>query len=73
MSDPASAPLTVAASENLIQALTFALSYDRKRQAVRQDDQLSARVAAARLVEYLQRSGFVVMQKLAAPARDFCY
>ncbi|MBS0642857.1 MAG: hypothetical protein JSS43_23575 [Proteobacteria bacterium] len=62
MSDPAPPRLTPATDEDLIQALAFALSYSGRRRT-HQGDELMARIAAERLVEYLQKSNFVVMKK----------
>jgi hypothetical protein len=54
--------LTPAAPEDLADALAFALRFDgrkRKHDAA----EMMARIVAKRLVEHLERSGFVVMKK----------
>jgi hypothetical protein len=54
--------LTPAAPEDLAEALAFALRFDGRR---RKHDaaEMMARIVAKRLVEHLERSGFVVMKK----------
>lgn len=54
--------LTPATPEDLADALAFALRFDgrkRKHDAA----EMMARIVAKRLVEHLERSGFVVMKK----------
>ncbi len=54
--------LTPAAPDDIAQALAFALRFDgrkRKHDAA----EMMARIVAKRLVEHLERSGFVVMKK----------
>jgi len=54
--------LTPAASDDIADALAFALRFDgrkRKHDAA----EMMARIVAKRLVEHLERSGFVVMKK----------
>jgi hypothetical protein len=46
--------------------LSFALRY-QGRKRVHQGDELMARIAAERLVQHLERCGFVVMKKPPAP------
>ncbi len=54
--------ITPAAPDDLADALAFALRFDGRR---RKDDaaEIMARIVAKRLVEHLERSGFVVMKK----------
>jgi hypothetical protein len=57
-------PLTPAAADDLADALAFALRFDgrkRKHDAA----EIIARIVAKRLVEHLERSGFVVMKRPA--------
>jgi hypothetical protein len=57
--------LTPAAPEDLVDALAFALRFDgRKRK--RDSGEIMAAIAARRLVEHLERAGFVVMRKPSA-------
>jgi hypothetical protein len=66
MSDP-SDRLTSAKPEDLADALAFALRFDgRKRK--RDSGKITAAIVARRLVEHLERAGFVVMKK--PPAAD---
>ena len=56
------ATLTAAAPDDLANALAFALRFDgrkRKHDAA----EMMARIVAKRLVEHLERSGFVVMKQ----------
>jgi hypothetical protein len=67
--------LTPAHPRDLADAIAFALRY-RGRKRVHQADEYMAAIAAQRIVEYLERAGFVVMQKppisgTAAIARGF--
>ena len=56
------APLSPAAPEDLADALAFALRFDgRKRK--HDAGEFMARIVAKRLVEHLDRAGFVVMRK----------
>jgi hypothetical protein len=54
--------LTPAAPDDLADALVFALRFDRRR---RKHDaaETMARIVAKRLVDHLERSGFVIMKK----------
>ncbi len=55
-------PLRPATESELREALSFALLYrDGKRH--RGGDEMMANITAERLVEFLERSGFVVMKK----------
>jgi hypothetical protein len=53
-------------SDELAEAMSFALRYD-DRQRVHHADTMRARIMANRLVRYLERSGFVVMKKPPTP------
>jgi hypothetical protein len=55
--------LTPAASEDLADALAFALRFDG-RERKHDAGEFMARIVAKRLVEHLERAGFVVMKKL---------
>ncbi|MBE7157943.1 MAG: hypothetical protein INR62_05840 [Rhodospirillales bacterium] len=58
---PAAAPFRSVPDEELATALAHALRYqDRKR--VHHADDAMARITAERLIEHLERSGFVVMK-----------
>jgi hypothetical protein len=61
VSDPAPV-LRPANPSDVASVLSFALQYDGRRR-VRQADTLMARIVADRLMEHLERSGFVVMKK----------
>ena len=54
--------LTLATSEELALALSFALRF-RGRKRLHNGDELMAGIVAERLVEHLEGSGFVVMKK----------
>ena len=59
---PDAPPLSHATPEEIAQALAFALQYDGRKR-VHQGDSLIAQIAAERLVQHLERSGFVVMKR----------
>ncbi len=59
--------LRQATSEELAEALAFALRYEGRKR-VHDGDRLAAEIAAARLVRHLERSGFVVMKRPPAIA-----
>jgi hypothetical protein len=65
MSDPP--PLRPATPDEIADSLAFALRYEGRKRVHHADDAM-ARIAADRLVRHLERSGFVVMKKPAAPA-----
>jgi hypothetical protein len=48
-----------------MKSLSFGVQYDGRRR-IHTSDGLMARITADRLVEYLERSGFVVMKRPAA-------
>ena len=60
-------PLRPADRPTLLLTLSFALRHDRR--AVRQErENLIARLAAEHVLDHLERSNYVVMQKPAVPA-----
>ena len=63
MTDP-SDKLTPADPGDLAAALAFALLF-QGRKRVRKTDELMSAIVAKRLVEHLERAGFVVMKKPA--------
>ena len=60
----ASEPLTPADPADLAGALAFALRY-QGRKRVHNADEIMAEIVAARLVDHLERAGFVVMKRPA--------
>ncbi len=60
----ASEPLTPADPADLAAALAFALRY-QGRKRVHNADEIMAEIVAARLVDHLERAGFVVMRRPA--------
>ena len=60
----ASEPLTPADPADLAAALAFALRY-QGRKRVHNADEIMAEIVAARLVDHLERAGFVVMKRPA--------
>ncbi len=64
---PDEAQLRPATAEDIAEALAFALQFDGRKR-VHQADDFMARITAQRLVEHLERSGFVLMKKPPAPA-----
>ncbi len=63
MSDP-SERLTTADPADLAAAIAFALRY-QGRKRVHNADEIMAEIVAKRLVEHLERAGFVVMKRQA--------
>lgn len=59
---PDAPPLSPASPDEIAQALAFALQFDGRKR-VHQADSFIARIAAERLVQHLERSGFVVMKR----------
>ena len=55
-------PLCRAAAEDVADALAFALRF-QGRKRVHNADELMSAIVAKRLVEHLERSGFVVMKR----------
>ena len=71
----ASEPLTPADPAALAAALAFALRY-QARKRVHNADEIMAEIVTARIVDHLERAGFVVMKRpagvgAAALARGF--
>jgi hypothetical protein len=64
---PEETQLRPATAEDIAEALAFALQFDGRKR-VRQADDFMARITAQRLVEHLERSGFVLMRKPPTPA-----
>lgn len=60
-------PLRPATAEEITETLSFALRYDGRR-PVRTGIDAMARITAERLVEHLERSGFVVLKRSQRPA-----
>ncbi len=58
--------LRPATADEIAQSLSFALRYEGRKRVHHADD-VMARITADRLVRHLERSGFVVMKKPAAP------
>ncbi len=71
---PDEAQLRPATAEDIAQALAFALQFDGRKR-VHQADDFMARITAQRLVEHLERSGFVLMKKppTLAPSVSFSH
>lgn len=61
--------LRAASAEEIEQSLSFALRYDGRKR-VRHADDAMARITAERLVQHLQKSGYVLMKRpdVAAPS-----
>jgi hypothetical protein len=67
--------LTPASPEDLASALAFALRY-QGRKRIHNADEIMAAIVAKRLVDHLERDGFVVMKRppeigTAAPGRGY--
>ena len=58
--------LTPATPEDLADALAFALRFEGRKR-VHNSDELMSAIVARRLVEYLERAGFVVMKRPPVP------
>lgn len=61
--------LRPATPEEIAESLSFALRYDGRR-PVHSGIDAMARITAERLVEHLERSGFVVMERPSEPHED---
>jgi hypothetical protein len=59
--------LRPATSDEIEQALSYALRFDGKKR-LRQAEEMMARITAERLVEHLERCGFVLLKKPPANA-----
>lgn len=58
--------LRPATPDEVAETLSFALLFDGRRRVHHADDTM-ARITADRLLQHLERSGFVVMKKAPAP------
>jgi len=58
--DPAQ--LRLATPDEIADTLSFALRYDGRKR-IHQGDTLMAQIVARRLIDHLERSGFVVMKR----------
>jgi hypothetical protein len=67
MSDDDNLNLRPASPEEIEQSLSFALRYDGRKR-VRHADEAMARITAERLVNHLQKSGYVLMKRPDATA-----
>ncbi len=56
--------LTPASPDDLADALAFALRFQRRKR-VHNADEIMAEIVAKRLVEHLERAGFVIMKRPA--------
>jgi hypothetical protein len=56
--------LTLADPRDLAEAIAFALRY-QGRKRVHNADEIMAEIVARRLVEHLERAGFVIMKRAA--------
>jgi hypothetical protein len=63
MTDPADA-LTPASPDDLASTLAFALRFEGRKR-VHNADEIMSEIVARRLVEHLERAGFVVMKRPA--------
>ena len=66
---PDDAQLRPATAQEIADSLSFALRYDGRKR-VHQADEFMARIAAERLVQHLERSGFVLMKQPPGPAHS---
>ncbi len=64
---PDEARLHQATIEEITDTLSFALRYEGRKRVHHADDMM-ARITAERLVEHLQRSGYVLMKRPTGPA-----
>jgi hypothetical protein len=67
MSDDDKRTLRPASAEEIAQSLSFALRYDVRKRVHHADDAM-ARITAERLVQHLERSGYVLMKRADAMA-----
>ena len=67
MTDDDTPPLRPASPEEIEQTLSFALRYDGRKR-VRHADDAMARITAERLVQHLQKSGYVLYKRPDATA-----
>ncbi len=66
---PDDAQLRPATAQEIADSPSFALRYDGRKR-VHQADEFMARITAERLVQHLERSGFVLMKQPPAPAHS---
>lgn len=67
MSDDEKLNLRPASHEEIEQSLSFALRYEGRKR-VRHADDAMARITAERLVQHLERSGYIILKKPDATA-----
>ena len=65
---PEDIPLRPATREEIEHTLSYGLRFSTTGKAHRHGDSLAAAIAASRLVDHLERSGYVLMKK--PPARN---
>ncbi len=70
MTDTTPPPLKSADREDVIASLSYALRFDSRGKARRVAENIIARMAAERMVDELDRAGFVVLRKPPAPAHS---
>lgn len=58
-----------ATAEELATTISFALRFDGRKRT-HSGDEFMAKITAERLIEHLERSGYVVMKKPAVPAHS---
>ncbi|WP_043344518.1 hypothetical protein [Belnapia moabensis] len=66
---PDDAQLRPATAQEIADSLSFALRFDGRKR-VHQADEFMARITAERLVQHLERSGFVLMKQPPTPAHS---
>ena len=59
--------LTPAAPEDVANSISFALLWSRSRKRVHDSEAMTAALAADRIVQHLERSGYVILKKPPAP------
>jgi hypothetical protein len=62
-------PLRPATTDEVVFALAYALRFHEGRR-VRDAERMAAQLAAERLVQHLELSGYIVMKKPPSPAPD---
>ncbi len=67
MTDDDKRDLRPASHEEIEQSLSFALRFDGRKR-VRHADDAMARITAERLVQHLERSGYIILKKPHATA-----
>ncbi|MFC7556437.1 hypothetical protein ACFQU7_35690 [Pseudoroseomonas wenyumeiae] len=66
-SAPLASELTAATSDEITEALAYALRYDARGKPRPSGGQMVASLAAERLMEHLHLAGFVLMRRRPAP------